>query len=256
MANNRSDIQQSRIAALAITLLTAVLIVLTLIYTRLGAINSEMMSKANDSVPENDEIFIDAEMYDPGQPEIKEDDQPSAAPQGEPEKGEEENDRLTVKDDKLPKESAQQPKTVTQKQASDVKVKQTSNSEKESKKISSKMGNAFAPHNGKTDGKQDGSGTGNVGLGVSGLDGRKRLTDPVVKQFVEKQVTIKIRITVNESGRVTDASFVSDSGPGAGNSTLRNACLAASKRIKWSKKEGKATDTGILTYKLTPPKGK
>jgi len=246
-----------RMAAAAITFVLAALIVVLLLHTHLGAFSTEDAAYCKaDTIPEQEEIFLDPVLEDIGDPEIEVGDEPAAAPEGEPEQAQEDNDRLQVKDDKLPKEPVKEPKPVTQKQDSKVKVKPTANSDKENKRISSKMGNAFNPHNGKKDGKKDGSGSGKIGIGVSGLQGRKRLTDPSFSEYVDKEVTIKVRIAVNEAGKVTEASFVSDSGPGAGNKTLRSACIKAARNIKWSKKKGTSSEAGVLTFRLTPPKGK
>ncbi len=82
-----------------------------------------------------------------------------------------------------------------------------------------------------------------------GLNGRKRLNspDPGIKNA---RGWVKVNITVNAAGAVTGASFHSASAFGGRDAEVRGACVAASKRLRYSPDPGKPVQKGIITWNI------
>lgn len=91
-----------------------------------------------------------------------------------------------------------------------------------------------------------GNNSGATGLG---LDGR-RLLASVKPNITNVTGTIRIRVTVNADGAVTNASFVSSSGFGDREQEVREACLAASRQLKYNAAPDKPTQKGTITWKI------
>ncbi len=100
---------------------------------------------------------------------------------------------------------------------------------------SAESGNASTGNNPKSDGL--------------GLDGRKRLNtpEPGIHNVTGK---VRIRVKVNASGTVTDASLVSTTGFGTREKEVRDACLAASRQLKYTPDPNKPSQTGIITWNI------
>lgn len=84
------------------------------------------------------------------------------------------------------------------------------------------------------------------GLGLSGRQ-RKNEPDPGIKNATG---WVKVRVTVNAKGVVTDAIMLSTSGFGAREAEVRNACLAASRKLRYSEDESKPTQKGTITWTI------
>ncbi len=82
-----------------------------------------------------------------------------------------------------------------------------------------------------------------------GLDGRKRLNkpDPGIKNAQGK---VWIRITVNAEGAVTAARFDRSSGFGQRESEVRQACVNASLRLKYTPDPTKPTQHGVIVWNI------
>lgn len=80
-----------------------------------------------------------------------------------------------------------------------------------------------------------------------GLDGRKlqNRPDPGVKNA---QGSVEVQITVNSQGVVTKAEFVRSSGFGQRESEVRQACLNASRQLRYSPNPKVASQTGRITW--------
>lgn len=89
----------------------------------------------------------------------------------------------------------------------------------------------------------------NPGADGLGLDGRKRLNspNPGIKNATGK---VKVRVRVNSAGDVTEVSFVSSSGFGTREREVRDACLSASRQLKYSPNPDKPSQSGIITWNI------
>ena len=89
----------------------------------------------------------------------------------------------------------------------------------------------------------------NKGATGQGLDGRKCIhqTDPGIKNA---SGTVKVRITVNSAGNVTSATFVSSSGFGDREQEVRDACLKASRGLKYTPDPDTKSASGIVTWRI------
>ncbi|MDE7334701.1 MAG: hypothetical protein K2N10_00120, partial [Muribaculaceae bacterium] len=80
-----------------------------------------------------------------------------------------------------------------------------------------------------------------------GLDGRKlqNRPDPGVKNAQGK---VWVRVTVNSQGAVTKAEFVRSSGFGTRESEVRQACLNASRQLRYSPDPKVSTQSGEICW--------
>lgn len=87
----------------------------------------------------------------------------------------------------------------------------------------------------------------NPGATGLGLDGRKRLNepDPGIKNITG---TFRVKITVNAAGEVVSAEKFASSGFGNREVEVTQACLAASKRLRYSPDDTKPRQQGIITW--------
>lgn len=247
------NVPQSRdkITAVAITCLIATVMLLCLIFGTISW-SKESLSKANPPAKEEEELFIDPELLNLGEPDAISKTNASPAPNGEPEYSEQPTEELAIQGEN-PKPSTSTEKLMTSKAESDIKVNEPTKTDQQESKISSSMKDKFSMKNGKEDGEESHKGAGGDGSGVQGsINGRsfKGCSLPSVK--VNKPVTIYVSIVVDESGKVVEARFKSDKGAGAGNQALRNACVKASYNARWSAKKGEPRATGTLTWNLKP----
>lgn len=106
--------------------------------------------------------------------------------------------------------------------------------------------------------KDTGAGTGesgqasvgnNTGADGLGLDGRKRLNspNPGIRNTTGK---VRIRVKVNSAGAVTEATLLSTTGFGQREQEVRDACLAASRQLKYTPDPEKPTQTGTITWNI------
>lgn len=82
-----------------------------------------------------------------------------------------------------------------------------------------------------------------------GLDGRKLVSksDPGIKNAIGR---VWVRITVNSSGAVTNARFEKSSGFGSRENEVRQACVNASLRLKYSPDPAKPTQSGTICWNI------
>lgn len=106
------------------------------------------------------------------------------------------------------------------------------------------------------DGQAAGTATsGNASTGTNttsdglGLDGRKRTNkpDPGIKNAQGK---VWVKITVNAEGTVTSAVFVKSSGFGEREAEVREACVNASRQLKYTPDSSKPTQQGTITWNI------
>ncbi len=89
----------------------------------------------------------------------------------------------------------------------------------------------------------------NVGSDGLGLDGRKRLNspNPGIRNATGK---VRIRVRVNSAGAVTEATFVSSTGFGTREQEVRDACLAASRQLKYTPNPDQPSQSGTITWNI------
>ncbi len=89
----------------------------------------------------------------------------------------------------------------------------------------------------------------NPGAKGLGLDGRK-LISSATPNITNATGTVRVKVTVNAAGSVTNAVFVSSSGFGTREQEVREACLAASRKLKYNSAPDKPSQTGTITWKI------
>lgn len=240
--------RKDKIIAATTTAVVAIIILLFLLFSSIGQSIEELI--AQQDLSQEEEIFIEPELMNLGETEQIRDNEAAPKIQGTPQHSETPSQELIEQgESSTPSIQARQ---ITQTDESQVQTTPPPATEQESR-ISSAMRDRFNRPNGNENASSNENGSGNSGIGKTGnLKGRTFLGCSNPSISISKEVTIIVRITVDENGNVTNASFMSDSGPGAGNKRLRDACVKASKNAKWSAKKGTATQTGSITWHLKP----
>lgn len=82
-----------------------------------------------------------------------------------------------------------------------------------------------------------------------GLDGRKlkNRPDPGIKNAVGR---VWVKVTVNSEGAVTSAAFVRSSGFGSRESEVREACVAASRKLRYSADPTRPSQSGTICWNI------
>lgn len=82
-----------------------------------------------------------------------------------------------------------------------------------------------------------------------GLDGRKlrNRPDPGIKNAVGK---VWVKVSVNSAGAVTSATFVRSSGFGSRETEVRQACVEASKKLRYSPDKDMPVQTGTICWNI------
>lgn len=242
----RRENKDRMIAACGTALLTGLL--LLVLFT--GSIGWDRAVLSAVSIPEeqsDEELFIDPELIDLGELENEKTDAPAPSENGEPEKAETDN-REPIERGENPKPAPAVEKKVTQTHESPVKATEPSQSEKERKKVTSKVANSFSGKNGNPEGRPGGKGSGDTQTGVAGnARGRTFLGCPKPVVELSRKVVVTVDITVDEDGRVVSASA-----RGSGNTEIRRKCEQSARRARWSKKPGSGQTPGTITFTITP----
>lgn len=89
----------------------------------------------------------------------------------------------------------------------------------------------------------------NPGAQGLGLDGRK-LVNSAEPKITNATGKVRIKVTVNAEGSVTNAVYVSSTGFGSREQEVRDACLAASRKLKYNASPDKPSQTGIITWNI------
>lgn len=200
-----------------------------------------------DSLPMEDEIFLDPELINLGEEDATAHDQPAPNPQGEPEPAETDNHRLVVPGEN-PKPAPPKEKLVSTPKESPVQTVEPSATKQERQKITSSMAKGFSSQNGKPDGKNGSNGSGGEGLGIQGYArGRAWLGGPKPDVTLSHKVSVKVNVVVDEAGAVISAHA-----EGSASAAIRRACEQAAMRARWSAKKGAGETRGTITYTITP----
>lgn len=241
------DNRKADIIAAAVTMLVT-LIILLFLFT--GSLNFDRAMLASSSIPEiqeEEELFIEPELTDLGEPDAIEHDTPAPAFKGEPEPAETDNTKLVVPGEN-PKPAPPVEKLVTTKKESPVKATEPTVSKEEKSKVTSSVANSFSGRNGATEGSNGSSGAGGTGSGVSGnANGRTFLGCSLPDVALRNKTVVKVNVVINAEGRVTSATA-----SGSGDPSIRRKCEAAARTAKWSSKKGVAETRGSITFTIYP----
>lgn len=240
--------KDSLIAA-GITILVALLIFIFLFW---GELRFDRALTAAASIPEpgveDEELFIDPLLLEPGEDESEAQVAPQAEAQGNPEVVENPEVTQPVVEGVAAKNAPPKEKLVTQKENSAVKATEPKATDREKQKAQGKVANAFS-NSGNANGRNNASGSGGNSVGITGnTNGWKFLGCPSPKVELRNKVTVKVEITVNAKGKVTSARA------SGGTAEIRSACEAAARKATWeplSNREGKSA-SGTITFTITP----
>lgn len=242
-----------RLIAAVATGVIAAIILLVLFFS---VITWDKAALAQASIPEitsaEDEVFLEPELLEEPGEELEEiSDAPEApAEQGEPEPAPEVNRMKEVKGEN-PDPAPKVDKVVSQTKPSPVKVTEPPKSDKEPKKATDPLAGKFSSRNGRKDGKAGGQGSGTDGISHANgsVRGRRFKGAPAFTAEVNQKYIVKVSVTVNEAGKVTEA-HISDGGGAP--TAVRNKCLQNAKKASWDAKPGAPDASGLLTYTITP----
>lgn len=249
-----SGTRRDRLVAAGVTMLAALAV---FIFLFRGEIGFDRRQMAAASIPEltpddeEDELFLDPMLLDPGEEDSRLNEAASAPAQGMPEvTPEPKQTRPVVKSEPQPKPKPAPPKEklVATTKPSPVKTVPPPEA-KETKKAQSRTAKAFSPDNGQTHGRNNSDGSTGSSTGISGhSDGWKFLGCPRPNVKLRNKTVITVTVTVNSRGEVTSASAR------GGNAQLRAACELAARQARWQPHDPARARTarGTITFTITP----
>lgn len=244
--DNRHGGRRDKAIAAGVTMVVAAVLLLVLYF---GHIDYSYGETAAMSIPEpeEEELFLDPELLDLGEDNSEHEQKAAPAAQGAPEVAEEISSQVKVPG-KSETPAPPKEKLVTQTKPSPVKSAEPKATEEERRKAKDLTGGAFSPDNGVHDGKNGAAGSGGSGIGVSGnVEGREMLSCPKPSVAIRNRTVVKIRVTVDASGRVTSASALS-----GGTADLQRQCERAAMGARWKAKEGAAPARGTIIFTIVP----
>lgn len=234
--------------AVVVTVVFALLLFLFLYWGEIGFSREDMAAASTPEIAADEELFLEPELVDVGEPEPET--QTEAAPEalGEPDKAEPNEVRIPEVKGKNEEKTPPKEKLVTQEKPSPITSKEPSG--KQTSKVTDPTANAFNRDNGKATGKNDKSGAGGNSTGVTGSANGwvfKGCPKPDVK--VSNKITIIVSVTVNEKGEVTDAVVKSNA-----QAEVKQKCKAAALKARWEPTDpkNKRKATGTITFTIFP----
>lgn len=253
-ADGCSSRRDSLIAA-GVTLLVALGVFLFLFWGEIGFDRSQsVQASIPETVPdeEEDELFLDPMLLDPGEEQSLMKDAAAAPAQGMPEVvPEPKQTRSVVKSEPTdqPRPAPPKEKLVASTKPSPVKAVPPKATDKEVKKAQSRTAGAFSPDNGQTHGRNNSDGSTGSSTGISGhSDGWKFLGCPRPDVKLRNKTVVTVTVTVNSRGEVTSASAR------GGTSQLRAVCEQAARKARWQPVDSRKARTarGTITFTITP----
>lgn len=236
---------RDRIIAASLTMLSVLLMLLALFF---GALKFDRATMANASMPEiqdDEPIFIEPLLTNFGEEDAITEDEAAPAAQGEPLPDNETQTRLETEGTKTPK-----PTPTSSAPSSKPNVNpDLKNSEKERRAATDAVASAFATGNGSSDSSaQDASGAGGNGSGVTGsAKGRTFISCPHPDVTLRHKTTVTVNIVIDAQGRVTEATATGGADP-----AIRQKCVQAALKARWSEKKGASPTRGTITFTITP----
>lgn len=241
------DEDLDRMIAVGVTVLFALLLMLFLYFGQIGFSREEMAAASTPEIAAEEELFLEPELVDVGEPEPEAEEEAAPEALGEPEKAPETEVRIPEVKGDNPVKTAPKEKLVTQDKPSPVSSPAASG--KETKKVTDPLAGAFSPNNGKSSGKAESAGAGGNSVGTTGsANGWVFKGCPKPSVTVKNRVTVTVRVTVNEKGYVTSAK-----GSG-GTAEINAACEAAASKAKWDPTDPATAKkaSGTITFTIVP----
>lgn len=231
-------------------IVTFIAILIILLFLFFGSISFDRALLASSSIPEmqsDEELFIEPELTDLGEPDAINNDAPAPAFKGEPEPAETDQTKLVVPGDN-PKPAPPVEKLISSTKESDVKTTTPSVTKEEKSKVTSSIAKGFSGRNGASEGTSGNSGSGGTGSGVSGnANGRTFLGCPVPDVTLRNKTIVTVNVVINADGKVISASA-----SGSADASIRKKCEAAARNAKWSAKKGAGETRGSIRFTIVP----
>ncbi|MDE6444297.1 MAG: hypothetical protein K2K64_07750 [Muribaculaceae bacterium] len=233
-----------------LTLVVGAVVVLLLMLVRLQAVMPVVPAVVAPTLySEEEELFVEPELTDLGEPESMAQDAPAPAVKGDPAPSEVEQPEVKVAAEE-PKPVPPAPKEVTQKKKeTPVKAPEPSGNDKEVKEATSAVANKFSSKNGNPSGNESTSaGVGGTGVGIAGsAHGRTFQGCPKPDVALRHKTVVKVNVVIDAEGRVTEATAT-----GSADASIRRKCEAAARQARWSAKKGATPTRGVLTFTIMP----
>lgn len=245
--NSHADSRRDSAIAAAVTFIAALLILLFLYWGEIGFSRADMAAASTPEIAEEEELFLEPELVDVGEPMPATEAQAAPEALGEPEKSEPTEVRIPEVQGKSEERTPPKEKLVTQKDPSPVTSREPSS--KQTKKVSDPTANAFSPHNGKPNGRNGSAGAGGNSTGVTGTaNGWVFKGCPKPSVTLSNKVTVTVKITVNEKGYVTNAK-ASGATP-----EINHACEQVVYKAHWEPTDPKnrRKASGTITFTIRP----
>ena len=246
-----------QIIAAAVTVLAAFGLLVFLWFTYVGQDREELAASSIPEEPDLEEVYIEPEMLTPepaDDAEEEADESEEAAPEalGLPEKTPEPpvEKQVAATHSEQPKPTKSNQNLASQRKPSPVRTQPATTNPKPDSRIASQMGAQFNANNGSTSGRHGSAGSGGSGTSVSsqGITGRTfRGFTGKVRSDKPFKASVRIRVTVDASGKVTAASLIS---AGGAPNAIAQQCVAWARRCSWSAKPGAADAQGVITYNV------
>lgn len=245
---NSREKKDSLIAA-AVTFAAALIILLFLFF---GGMRFDRALLAESSVPEiqddeEEELFIEPELMDLGEPDATNHDSPAPMQQGEPEPDVTDRTKLVVPGTN-PKPAPPVEDVIKTTKESNVQATTPPITEEERQKVTSSVAKGFSGRNGTPEGKTGSAGAGGDGVGINGnANGRTFLGCPKPDVTLRHKTVVKVTVVIDADGNVTKASA-----SGGADASIRKKCEQAARSARWSAKKGVAETHGSITFTITP----
>ncbi len=234
--------------ATGVTILFALLLFVMLYWGEIGFSRAEMAAAATPEIAAEEELFIEPELVDVGEPSSPTEREAAPEALGEPDpKPQPEEVRIPEVKGESQVKTPPTEKLVTQKDPSPVKA--TEPSSKQTAKVSDPTAAAFSPNNGKQSGKSGSAGAGGTSTGTKGTaNGWTFRGCPAPNVKLSNKVTVTVRVTVDEKGKVKSAK-ASGATP-----EINAACERAARQASWepSDPSNRRTATGTITFTIQP----
>lgn len=239
--------RDSAIAA-SVTMVFALVLLLVLYFGKIGFSRPDSASVSTPEIA-SDELFLEPELLDLGEDNSEKEIAAAPAAQGTPEvKPEEKPVASPVVKGENEKPAPPKERRITSNRPSKVKAEESPKTDKEKRKARDLTAGAFSPDNGSVNGRNNSSGSGGTGARISGYaDGREFISCPKPSVRLRNRTVIKVRVTVNADGAVTEARAISGA-----DASLKEACRRAALGARWKAKPGSRPVSGTITFTLVP----
>lgn len=251
---DRNSQRRASLIAALVTFGSALVILVLLFVLNIGGSRQVLAEVSTPELQDDEEIFLEPEFLtqeELGEQEAEEIDEAAPQTPGEPDPADENQPVKVVPNEKEPPQppvSNKKELVSTKKDKNDVNTSTPKLSKEEEERIKEMEGKLNANNGSRTGNESSVSGAGGEGISTVGsLKGRKMISCNTWKVRLSQKTVVKVRITVNADGNVTNATAF----PGS-SSDLGAQCEKMAKTSKWEKKAGAAPASGIITFTISP----